>query len=132
MSYLNQNENFSPRFQSPYDGYWNQPPHYDIVKVNGENGAQAFRMGPNSRILLLDENEPIIWFVQTDGAGYKTITPYDFALHVPKPQVNINDLEARIASLEERLNAKSNTGTNNKNTKRQQPVAAANPVLEQS
>ena len=76
--------------------YWNQPPQYDVVKVNGENGANAFQMGPNSKILLLDENEPILWFVQTDGAGYKTITPYDILPHKKTPSININELERSI------------------------------------
>ena len=41
-------------FQSPFGNgmntsYQNQQlPHYDIVKVNGRNGAEAFQMGPNS------------------------------------------------------------------------------------
>lgn len=107
----------------PNNRYWDAP-QYDIVKVNGENGANAFRMGPNSKILLLDENEPIVWFVQTDGAGYKTVTPYDVAPHKVQQPVDLNDLQARIASLEEKVNAKSNSGTNGK-SKRQ---SAATPV----
>lgn len=114
----------------PSMNYWNQPPQYDIVKVNGENGANAFQMGPNSKILLLDENEPILWFVQTDGAGYKTITPYDILPHKKTPSININELEERIAALEEKINAKSHTGTN-KGTKRQAASDAATVVVSE-
>ena len=107
--------------------YWNVPmmPQYDIVKVNGENGANAFQMGPNSKILLLDESAPIVWFVQTDGAGYKTVTPYTITPYQPAPPVDINSLEARLTALEEKINAKSNFSSNNKGTKqRQQPTDA--------
>lgn len=56
----------------------------DVVTVNGENGAQAYPMAPNSSALLLDESQPLVWLVKTDGAGYKTvsafnITPYEQA-----------------------------------------------------
>lgn len=111
---------------APYP-YWNAPmmPQYDIVKVNGENGANAFQMGPNSKILLLDESAPIVWFVQTDGAGYKTVTPYTITPYQPAPPVDINSLEARLTALEEKINAKSNFSSNNKGTKqRQQPTDA--------
>lgn len=38
----------------------NNFPHYDIIKVKGQNGAEAFQMAPNSKVLLLDENDPLI------------------------------------------------------------------------
>lgn len=84
-------------------------PKYDIVKVNGENGARAFQMAPNSNTLLLDETAPIVWVAQTDGAGYKTVTPYTITPYKPEPPVDIKDLDARIKRLEEVLNDKSNT-----------------------
>ena len=79
-------------------------PHMEVTRVSGENGADAFQMGPNSSALLLDETAPIVWFVQTDGAGYKTITTYDIQLHQELPPVDTRSLEQRIAKLEERLN----------------------------
>lgn len=114
------NPNINNRFNPLGTPYWyqNQPQQYDIIKVNGENGARAFQMGPNSRMLLLDENDPIVWFVQTDGAGYKTIDAYDIVPHKVMPQIDIQSLEARISMLEEQLNVKSNS-RQNKQTKRQ-------------
>ena len=50
-----------------------------FTRVNGRNGAEAFRLAPNSSILLMDENDPIVWLKQTDGAGYATVTPYTVA-----------------------------------------------------
>ena len=112
----------------------NNLPRYSIIKVHGYNGADAFQMGPNSQVFLLDDNDPLIWFVQTDGAGYKTITPYDVAPHQTAPQVDVQSLEARVRTLEEQIsNVKSYSGPNkSNNTKKQQQqrndyVDAANP-----
>ena len=90
----------------------NNFPRYDIIKVKGQNGADAFQMAPNSKVLLLDENDPLVWFVQTDGAGYKTITPYTITPFQPAPPVDLNSLEQRLAALEEKMYAKSYNGTN--------------------
>lgn len=39
-------------------------PHYEIIKVNGEAGARAFQMGPNSSMFLADATNPnIVWLV---------------------------------------------------------------------
>ena len=71
-----------------------------VIQVSGENGARAFQMPANSSTLLLDNSAPIVWFVQTDGAGYKTVTPYDINPHIEKPPVDVKALEERIAMLE--------------------------------
>lgn len=83
------------------------PPQCQITRVNGRNGADAYRMAPNSAILLLDENDPIIWLKTTDGAGYATITPYAITPYQPAPPVDLNSLEDRIKRLEEVVNGKS-------------------------
>ena len=90
----------------------NSFPRYEIIKVKGQNGAEAFQMAPNSQILLLDENDPLIWFVQTDGAGYKTVTPYSITPFQPSPPVDLNSIEQRLSALEEKINAKSYNGAN--------------------
>ena len=45
----------------------------EVIKVNGKNGANAFQLAPDSSALLLDTSAPLVWLVQTDGAGYKTL-----------------------------------------------------------
>ena len=80
----------------------------EVVKVNGKNGVDAFQIAPNSSALLLDTTASIVWLVQTDGAGYKTSTPYDITPHVPEEEVQFKTLEERISKLEETINAKSN------------------------
>lgn len=83
------------------------PQRCQVIKVNGRNGADAFRMAADSSVLLLDENDPIVWLKTTDGAGYPTITPYSIAPYQPAPEVNVSDLEIRIKRLEDILNGKS-------------------------
>ena len=88
-------------------------PERHAVKVNGRAGAEAYTLPPNSDELLLDLNNPIVWFVQTDGAGYKTVTGYDISLHKEVTQQDIlKSLDERISRMEEvLLNGKSNNPT---------------------
>lgn len=87
-----------------------------IVRVNGENGARTYQMMPNSSALLLDETAPLVWLAQTDGAGYKTVTPFKIEPYVPEPEPDFKDILKRIERLEGRLNesdiAKNGTGSN--------------------
>ena len=98
-------------FQNPYmPGYspftqnFNsvQPPAQptQVVRVNGRNGAEAYNIGPNSSALLLDESGTLVWLCTTDGAGYKTVAPYDIAPHKDAPAPDYGSLETRIARLE--------------------------------
>lgn len=84
------------------------PKRTEIIHVNGEPGAQAFQMMPNSQALLLDDTAPLVWLAQTDGAGYKTVTPYTIAPYKAKDPIDMKSLEERIERLEGILNAKSN------------------------
>ena len=85
-------------------------PQSRIVHVNGENGARAFRMAPNCDALLLDDTAPLVWLVQTDGAGYMTVTPYTVTPYQPEAPADVRGLEERIKKLEEIINAKSDSG----------------------
>ena len=86
-----------------------------IIRVNGENGARAYQMPPNSSVLLLDENQPIVWLAQTDGAGYKTVAPYKIEPYVPEPEPDYNAIIERINKLEEKLNESYSTSSKNAN-----------------
>ena len=75
-----------------------------VVRVNGENGARAYQIGPNSSAMLLDESGTMVWLVTTDGAGYKTVGAYDIAPHQQPAAVDYSDLETRIKRLEDMIN----------------------------
>ena len=68
--------------------------------MNGKNGAEAFRMAPNSSILLMDENDPIVWLKTIDGAGYCTVTPYTIAPYQSAPPVDVNSLGVNTETYE--------------------------------
>lgn len=93
-----------------------QLPRTEVIKVNGRNGVDAFQMAANSSVLLLDQNMPVVWFVQTDGAGYKTATPYNISPYQEETAPNISSLEARIKRLEDLINGKPNSGANEPNS----------------
>ena len=104
-------------YYNPYNNYssnnqWQNPINrnrQEIIKVNGKNGAEAYQMMPNSQALLLDETAPIVWLVQTDGAGYKTISAFDLT---PHEEINTNstlkNLEERLKKVEEQLSRSTN------------------------
>lgn len=79
--------NYSPYFngaaatQLPYSSGFMMK--QEVVRINGQNGAQAYQLAPNSSALLLDVSAPLVWLVQSDGAGYKTCTPYTIAPYEP-------------------------------------------------
>ena len=75
-----------------------------VVRVNGENGARAFQIGPNSSAMLLDESGMMVWLVTSDGAGYKTVSAYDIVPHQEAPAPDFGNLEDRIKRLEEKVN----------------------------
>lgn len=99
-------------FNYNYQDYLN--PSYSrqkVIRVNGENGARAYQMPPESEAILLDETAPLIWLVLTDGAGYKTVTPYTIEPYVPKT-VDLDNLVTRLERLEEVLNEQQSNITN--------------------
>ena len=108
---------------APYMGmqrpYQPQPVKQEVVKVNGENGARAFSMGPNSSALLLDESGTLVWLVTTDGAGYKSVSPFDINPHEAAPAPDFADLETRITRLEAMIHATADTAA--PRTEQQQP-----------
>ena len=111
-----------PMFQNPYQSRLDamQQPmaqRCEITRVNGRNGAEAYQLPPNSSNLLLDETAPIVWLVQTDGAGYKSLTPYTISPYQAAPPVDVQSLEERVKKLEELINESysANARTKSKN-----------------
>lgn len=109
-------ENFWQPYMTPYQmRYSAQQPAFnaklEVIRVNGRNGAEAFQMPPNSSIILLDESAPLIWLKMTDGAGYPTLTPYRIEPVKSELAPDVSSLEARIKRLEERLDVKPDTAS---------------------
>lgn len=103
-------------YQNPYlqNLMLQQSVPQEVIKVNGKGGVDAFQMPPNSSALLLDTTASIVWLVQTDGAGYKTSTPYDIVPHVSEEEVQFKSLEERIAKIEEKINESNTESTTRK------------------
>lgn len=94
------------------------PLNGNVLRVSGINGVNALNIAPNASVLALDDTAPILWFVQTDSAGYKTPTPYDITPHVDQTAKIEQNFEERLKRLEEYVNEQSNIGSNSNGTKR--------------
>lgn len=124
--------NFSNSQYSPYNPYnpyistpsagsnsIYQPGRQEIIRVNGREGANAYQLPANSSVLLLDNNQPVIYLKQTDGGGYANITPYSITpFEQEQNTVNTSDLERRIKRLEDIIN--ESDSSNVKRTKSKQ------------
>ena len=104
------NPTMNPYLQ-PQHAY-QQAQRQEVVKVNGEGGARAYPLGPNSSALLLDESGTLVWLITTDGAGYKSVAPFDISPHQAAPAPDYSSLEARITKLEEMINSASTDSAN--------------------
>lgn len=120
----------------PYTGRWlqelprelarpNMQPRYEIVEVNGRKGAEALPMGPNSQALVMDQQEPVVYIIQTDGAGLKTVGEYDLTPHVDKQQKAQEDLLQLIRQLNDKvteLEGRINESTTWQRQQRREPA----------
>ena len=121
--------------QNPYLNPYGAMPAYQVpayqqtmqvTKVNGEGGANAYAMGPNSSAILLDASGTMIWAVTTDGAGYKTVVPYDIIPHKSEEKLTYEGLENRIKRLEEMINDR-HPKTDQRGSHERKPETAAVP-----
>lgn len=117
--------NYQP--QNPFQPFAQPAPQQrtDVVRVNGRNGAEAYPMGANSSALLLDESGTLVWLVTTDGAGYKTVAPYDITPHKAAEGPDFASLEARVSRIEEALKNGNSTDSASPKQKRDKPATVA-------
>ena len=98
-----------------YNPYQHSVPAYttpqQVVRVNGRNGAEAYSIGANSSALLLDESGTVVWAITTDGAGYKTIVPYDIVPHQSQEEKTMSSFEERLSRLEALVHGTEDTAT---------------------
>lgn len=69
---------YTNRYQPQYDGAQAQRPSLQVPWVNGEVGAQAYLIAPNSTILLMDSDNPIFYIKTSDISGKATIQAFKY------------------------------------------------------
>ena len=74
------------------NNYFNAYQSCKLPEVNGMNGANAYQIGVNSSVLLLDTNLPIVYLKQTDGGGYATVSAFDLVPHKDTATKTIEDI----------------------------------------
>lgn len=68
---------YNPNLYSP-SFLPNQQPVNGLISVTGIDGARAYPLPPNSSMPLFDESQDILYVKRTDGAGFPTVTAYQF------------------------------------------------------
>lgn len=100
----------------------------NVIRVNGKNEAESYRMMPNSSVLLLDETQPFVYLKTSDGAGYGTVKTFKIIPVDEQTKEAVNDrfasFEARLTALEASINA---TKSNNNGFKQQKQSYATEP-----
>ena len=67
------------QYQGAYPGMQNQSKQYNqFAYVNGIEGAKAFPMVPDSKMLLMNQNEPVFYMKVSNMLGQSSITAYSF------------------------------------------------------
>lgn len=100
------NNTFTP--QMPYSPPVTQPQlpfgqQSNLIWVHGIQGGNAYKMGANQSVILLDETAPLAFFKRTDSAGYATMDIFDLTPH-KESETDLQSIEQRLAKLEARLN----------------------------
>lgn len=107
-------QNYMPNYGTPSNFRYNAPQSVsvqrnEIIRVNGKEGAEAYPLAQNSSIMLLDENNPIVWIKRTDGAGFPTVEPFAISPYKPEPPIDLKAIDERLSKVEAILNEQSNT-----------------------
>ena len=89
----------------------NYIPKQQVKKVKGYKAATKIMMDKDSSILILDEEDPIIYFCQTDSFGNMSVDAFDITPHQTEEQKQTNQIltalelmNRRLEKLEARLN----------------------------
>lgn len=78
-------------------------PQQQVLRANGKASVDSIRLAPNSSVLVLDNNDPIVWMCISDGLGNVTATPYDIIPHKDAEQERSEGLAAALSSLQDRI-----------------------------
>lgn len=87
----------------------------NVLQVMGPESAEAFQIGPNSQVILMDSNRPVFYMKRSDDSGYSETKAYSFQeipLHpdmIPSQQtpeqtvqyVTVDEFNERMKTLED-------------------------------
>ncbi|WP_296057588.1 hypothetical protein [uncultured Eubacterium sp.] len=94
------------------------------------NGANAYQIGVNSSVLLLDTNLPIVYLKQTDGGGYATVSAFDLVPHKDTATKTIEDINSRLDRLEELIREQVTNAGEYKQSTQQSSGTTGNAIMQ--
>lgn len=112
------------------NNYFNSYQSCKVPEVNGMNGANAYQIGANSSVLLLDTNLPIVYLKQTDGGGYATVSAFDLVPHKDTATKTIEDINSRLDRLEELIREQVTNAGEYKQSTQQSPSTTGNAIMQ--
>lgn len=75
-------------------------PSSGLIWVQGEAGAKAYTIAPNSSALLMDSEQDVFYIKTTDASGMPSLRVFQYTEVVTSPAVE-NATEERYVTLEE-------------------------------
>ena len=66
----------------------------NVLEVMGPESAQAYQVGPNSRVVLMDINRPVFYVKKSDDSGYSETKAFKFE-EIPLMQQEIIQTQAQ-------------------------------------
>ncbi|WP_294772111.1 hypothetical protein [uncultured Eubacterium sp.] len=112
------------------NNYFNSYQSCKVPEVNGMNGANAYQIGVNSSVLLLDTNLPIVYLKQTDGGGYATVSAFDLVPHKDTATKTIEDINSRLDRLEELIREQVTNAGEYKQSTQQSSGTTGNAIMQ--
>ena len=86
------------------NGFQNQNPPMNnnnrmdnILQVMGPESAQAYQIGPDSRVILMDANRPVFYIKRSDSGGYSETKAYEFHEISLMPEQSVTTPTAQIS-----------------------------------
>lgn len=70
--------NNSNNITAPFNTSIPSQPINNILRVMGPQSAQAYKIGPDSQVLLMDSDRPIFYLKRSDDSGYSETRAFEF------------------------------------------------------
>lgn len=77
----------------------NMLPQQQILQSNGKPTFDAYKLAPNSSVLVVDSTAPIVWKCVADGLGNVTMEAFDITPHKDEPKMNDAEVKAILVDL---------------------------------